>query len=190
MQYCTSCQKAIATVHILDLREGSIVNQQHLCPNCAEQQGVVQQKTSALKLPPEALEELFGAGAKVTGEGRKKAPKDGPVCEGCRLSAADFKVRGRLGCPRCYEVFRASLLPLLERVHDATSHRGRFPGRRASAAAATAPDILADLRTKLAAAVRSEKYEEAARLRDQLRIAELEGGGRSAEGSGHGQPES
>ncbi len=171
MQYCNACQKAIASIHIMDLRNGNVVGQQHFCAAGAESAGVVQPKTSIKFSPTEILEDLLG-GLK-TPQRDKKAPGGGPVCPGCGMNTTDFKMRGRLGCPRCYEVFRGSLLPLLERVHDGTSHRGRFPGRTAMGVAAA--DRLADLRRRLENAILEENYEEAAKIRDELRQTEKAG---------------
>ena len=39
MQYCTACQKAIATIVVMDLTEGSVSGSQHICAECAEQLG-------------------------------------------------------------------------------------------------------------------------------------------------------
>lgn len=168
MQYCTACQKALATIVIMDLSAGSVTGQQHLCANCAESMGLVQPKQ--IKLSSEILEDLLGGLKGKTGAGGRRAQ----ACPGCGLTLPEFKVKGRLGCPRCYETFRAELVPLLLRVHEASSHRGRLPGR-APAAAAAPVDTLADLRRRLEEAVRGERYEEAARLRDELRTAEQGG---------------
>ena len=46
MQYCTSCKKSIATIHILDLQEGSIVDQKHLCASCAESKRALTTETA------------------------------------------------------------------------------------------------------------------------------------------------
>ncbi len=174
MQYCNACQKAIASIHIMDLHEGNVVGQQHFCVSCAESAGVVQPKTPIKFSTTEILEDLLG-GLK-TPQKDKKGGDDEPVCPGCGLNASDFKMRGRLGCPRCYEVFRGSLLPLLERVHDGTSHRGRFPGRTAMDVAAA--DKMAELKRRLDNAIQEENYEEAAQLRDELQQAEKAGGER------------
>jgi protein arginine kinase activator len=169
MQYCTACQKAIATIVIMDLQEGSVTGSQHLCASCAEQIGVVQPKLPP-KFSPEILEDLLGGF-----QGSRPATKTprAEVCPGCGMTPAEFRSKGRLGCPRCYDVFRHELLPLLQRIHEAASHRGRLPGRT-SAPPAPAVDerSLAELRKRLEDAVRGERYEEAARLRDQLRRAE------------------
>jgi protein arginine kinase activator len=194
MQYCTACQKALATIVIMDLDSGSVTGQQHLCASCAEQLGVVAPKIQ-IKHSTEILEDLLGG---LKGKSlRELRGKRDVVCPGCGTSPQDFKVKGRFGCPRCYETFRAELLPLLQRVHESSSHRGRMPvANTGSAAAAAAPakDPLADVRRRLEEAVRGERYEEAARLRDELRIAErgiTSGGGTPSEraaAAGDGPP--
>jgi len=165
MQYCSACQTAIATVMILDLSEGfSVAGSQHLCPGCAEQLGVAQPKAPP-KFSAEILEDLLG-GLKST---RPSARQQADACPGCGMRLQDFRSKGRLGCPRCYDTFRSELVPLLQRIHEAQSHRGRLPGRLAATPPPADDKNLADLRRRLEDAVRGERYEEAARLRDDLR---------------------
>ena len=171
MQKCTSCDKAPATVRVLDLKGGSVVESHFLCDACAESQGVVHPKSTSVKFTTEILE-MFSGWKKKEGSGEVELG-EGPVCPGCQLTATEFRMRGRLGCSRCYEVFRSSLLPVLERIHDATSHRGRFPGRTAHRDAAAVPN-LTDLRRRLQSAITEERYEDAAQLRDQLERAKEE----------------
>ncbi len=167
MQYCTACQKSIATIHILDLQNGSIVEQKHLCSKCAEQSGMVQQKAHTLKMGSAEMLDLIGS---VKMQETEPGKERGTCCPSCGLSAAEFKVRGRMGCPRCYEVFRGSVVQVLERVHDATCHRGRAPGQGANPPENS--NLLAELRQRLATAIADENYEEAAALRDKIRAAE------------------
>ncbi len=175
MQYCTACQKAPATIVIMDLTEGAVTGSQHVCAACAEQMGVVQQKLPP-KFSPELLEDLLGGlkGNKPT------RPQKSEACPGCGMSPTEFRSKGRLGCPRCYETFRHDLMPLLQRIHEAQSHRGRLPARVAQPVPAPEEDrSLAELRRRLEDAVRGERYEEAARLRDDLRRAERGEGAKS-----------
>jgi len=168
MHKCSSCNAAVATVEILDLEAGSVVNSHFLCDACAKTGGTFVKKT-AIKLSSEILENLLGG----IGQDEESLGAKGPSCPGCKLTAAEFRLRGRLGCPRCYEVFRSALLPLLERVHDASCHRGRFPG--STVASAPAPGAsLVDLSNRLRAAIDDERYEDAAKLRDQLERARQE----------------
>jgi protein arginine kinase activator len=167
---CTSCQKQTASVHVLDLDSGYVLKgKQQLCQACAETAGVVQSKLAKAKpMSAEILEDLIGT---MTGDKSKLRGRGaGPACPACGTTLGDFKMRGRFGCGRCYDTFRAALIPLLERVHDAPRHQGRFPAR--SPAVRARPETVADLRRRLEAAITGEKYEEAAQLRDQLRSLE------------------
>lgn len=52
-------------------------------------------------------------------------------CPVCRFSFADFRAKGRFGCPQCYEQFAPQVKDLLPRIHaGAYHHRGKTPGRR------------------------------------------------------------
>lgn len=175
MQKCTHCGKTqckngVPTVHAVDIESGKIVKAQFMCETMAEQLGILQPKAASLQLSPEILENLLGG---LKGEAAEKAadrPRTRPTelaCPACSLTLGAFKMRGRLGCPRCYEVFRSHVVALLDRVHDATSHQGRFPGR--TVRKAPDPVNLTELRKQLEAAIAGEQYEEAARLRDRLR---------------------
>lgn len=168
MQYCTACQQAIATIVVMDLSEGAVSGSQHVCAACAEQLGVTPPKQP--KFSSEMLENLLG--------GLKEAPEAPPprleCCPGCDMSPSDFRQKGRLGCPRCYDAFRHELMPLLQRIHEAQSHAGRLPSTALELHELTGGDDqdLSGLRQKLEDAVRGELYEEAAQLRDELRRAE------------------
>jgi len=168
MQYCKTCKKAIATIFVADLEGWGVVGEQHLCSACAEQAGVIPAK-QPLKLD---LQDLFGL---TEGKPRRGGSKtEDHACPGCGMSLSDFKVRGRLGCPRCYEDFRDHLVPLLERVHDASSHRGRClrPHAHTTAEPHHAALEVENLHRRLAEAIQGERYEEAARMRDELRRAQ------------------
>ena len=126
---CSVCHKLQATVHVLDLVDGEFAEEQNLCPNCAESAGMVHPKANPLKISPEMLEDLLGT--MQSSDSEEDSPRTQELeesCPACGLTSSQFRSRGRLGCPRCYDTFRRSLLPLLERVHDATSLKGRCPG--------------------------------------------------------------
>ena len=170
----------------MDLNGGSVTEQQHLCSPCAENLGLVQPK-APMKMSAELLEDLLSSIKTDAGPSKTIARAD--ACPGCGLQLHQFKSNGRLGCPRCYETFREELVPLLQRVHEAASHRGRLPGQ--TPATGTTPPLdevsvtqqsRSDLRRLLEEAIHNEHYEEAARLRDELRQAE------SREASSEGEP--
>ena len=95
-----------------------------------------------------------------------------------KLKAAfePFRTSGRLGCPYDYEVFRDELMPLLENIHDETRHSGKVP-RRAPRNSQQQTELI-QLRNDLKRAIAAEKYEEAGRIRDKIRVIEQEQQGR------------
>ncbi|MHC4851148.1 MAG: UvrB/UvrC motif-containing protein [Planctomycetota bacterium] len=180
MEYCTVCKKALATIHILDLQDGEVVKQQNLCGNCAESSGVIHPKTTTMKISTQTLEDLIGS---LKSEGQTGEAGTGPSCPACAMTLTEFRTRGRLGCPRCYDAFHKSLLPLLERVHDATSHRGRFPTRPPGQQ--VQPNTMQRLRNRLDEAIKAEDYEQAANLRDEIQRLEQEIGSDTGKDAGN-----
>lgn len=95
-----------------------------------------------------------------------------PDCPDCGLTFEEFRKTGRLGCYRDYEVFRPALLPLIAKIQHATGHTGQVPAR--AARRLEHERELESLNARLAEAVTTENYEEAAVLRDQIQAAEAE----------------
>lgn len=174
---CDTCDKE-ATVHDTVLRDGAWV-EVHCCEACAAKQG--------LAGPGPTLNELLTNFVlpQVTGEKpRQKAVRaKSPTCTNCGFSFEQFRQAGLLGCPQCYVAFESLLLPLLERAHEGSAqHIGKIPRRLVESGTATAElesarQLAAKreqlerervLRRQLEDAVRSEQYELAAKIRDQL----------------------
>jgi protein arginine kinase activator len=155
---CQRCQDP-ATVHLTETVDGRR-REVHLCATCAEKAGV---------LPPEPAAAPPGFDAVVQGlivahVGELVGELAGLTCPLCGLKFMEYRAGGRLGCPHDYEVFARGLLPLVQRAHGATRHVGKAARPRPAAAARLG------LRLRLRSAVAREDYEEAARLRDQLRL--------------------
>jgi len=93
------------------------------------------------------------------------------ICEKCGMSFDEFQKVGKLGCSNCYEVFSERLKPLLKRLHGATEHRGKLPGKGLKNTKVTNEiDCLKDL---LNIAVKNEEYEKAAEIRDKIKSLEV-----------------
>ncbi len=156
---CQLCPNP-ATVHLTDIVEGQkrVV---HLCQGCAEAQQLVKQQELNL---PAILQTLLG---QHLGQQTDRLAR--LVCPQCGIRYMEFRAQGRLGCPHDYEVFRDGLEPLLKRIHRADRHVGKSPRRQVDQVRHAE---LLDLRKRLQEAVQAEAFEEAARLRDLLRIKE------------------
>ncbi len=167
--FCELCNKNPATVHVTEIppqaagaKSAVQLVQKHVCEACAH----------SLELPN--VHVVLNKGKfdiwKLLQQSAQKARAGSLSCPQCGMSLAEFRSKGRLGCPKDYEVFRAHLEPLLLHVHNAKEHRGRLPGL--DDAERVRRRQLSDLRARLEAAIREEAYESAARLRDE--IQELE----------------
>jgi protein arginine kinase activator len=158
---CQSCNKP-ATVHLTDIVNGK-KREVHLCQGCAEKQQILKQQELNLSA---ILQTVIGQHI-----GQPTDELSRLACPSCGVKYMEFKAEGRLGCPHDYAVFRDPLLPLLEKIHRATRHKGKVPPNAARHAARQAE--LMELRQKLRRAVDAEAYEEAARLRDQIKTKEI-----------------
>ena len=58
------------------------------------------------------------------GEGIKSR---GLICSNCGFEFEEFYETGRLGCVKCYDIFRAQLRPLVYKIHGCTQHNGSRP---------------------------------------------------------------
>lgn len=161
MKKCRRCSKP-ATLHITELRQGE-ATEIHLCETCAKDylSQAEEVSTPQTEFQFDQLEES---------EQPQVSGSDDRVCPNCGISFREFRTQGRLGCPHDYVVFESDLIPLIENIHGETQHCGKLPRR--------APDSsrrqhqLIRLRSELKVAVEEEDYEQAARLRDEIREVE------------------
>jgi len=158
---CNVCGTNEATIHLTE-----IVNEQmveiHLCESCAQDKGT---EFKAHFNVSDLLSGLTDLAAEVSG-----VVKTTTKCPNCGLSYEEFGRTGRLGCAECYEAFSKLLMPLIKRVQHATQHIGKRPSRLAPALR-TGQDVR-ELENRLQKLIQQEEFEEAARLRDQIKQLE------------------
>jgi len=162
---CEICHVNEACIELKQITEGSM-REAHLCEECAAGKG--------FKSAAELAGLLIGGGLFPLADGESDThdlavDAKTPGCPGCHMRAADFRKTSRLGCGQCYETFSAILEPMIASMQKSDIHRGKHPVRE---------DVrheLNRLRTCLEGAIRKEDYEEAAALRDRIRVLELAG---------------
>jgi protein arginine kinase activator len=161
---CQSCSSK-ATVHFTDIIKGN-KKEVHLCQNCAEQKQLIKNQEFDF---PAILQNLIGQHiGQLTDELARL------TCPACGIKYMEFRAEGRLGCPHDYDVFRAGLEPLLQRLHRSLRHKGKAP-RHGQSLNQNSVEVI-ELRNRLRQAVEAEAYEEAALLRDQIRLKEAADG--------------
>ena len=155
---CSICNTKPATVHLTQI-VGDKMQKLDLCEDCAKAKGVNDPAGFAL------ADLMLGLGASQ--EIGQAAGGVETKCPRCGFTQADFKKSGRLGCPDCYKTFAEGLAGLLKTMHKGTRHVGKVP--EALRASREQSDRLKSLQKKLEKAVKAENYEEAAKLRDEIR---------------------
>ena len=158
---CDRCESP-ATFHLTEIKDGD-KSERHLCEECAK----VLQVPQANKELQNLLKSFDPT--QLSQQQRGRSPR---VCPDCGMTYAEFRQNGRFGCPRDYEVFGEELVRLLERIHGGSSYSGMSPRRDKVISEGEVVDDLSRARAELRSAVEAENYEEAARLRDEIRRLE------------------
>src|SRR5271170_5584784 len=159
---CSVCKEKPATLFFTKISSDNKKLNLDLCDACAKAKGVDDDPLSFL-VPDSDVVLGLGAAQEIT-------QTTGGVdlkCPRCGFSQADFKKSGRLGCPECYQVFAEGLAGLLKTMHKGTRHTGKTP--EALRQSRDTAERLKSLNKKLAKAIESEDFEQAANLRDELK---------------------
>ena len=155
---CSICKEREATVHLTQIT-GDKMQKVDLCEECSKTKGLNDPagfNLADLLLGLGASQEIEQAGGGVELK-----------CARCGFTQADFKKAGRLGCPECYKTFADGLESLLKSMHKGTHHVGKIP--EALRQNQDLSDRLKALQKKLAKAIEDENFEQAARLRDEIK---------------------
>lgn len=115
---CQRCGQAPAQVRFTEV-VGAQRRHREFCPSCAQAEGLyINLKSGAVG---ESLSEVPPAEGSA-GDDRSRAPVVQLRCEHCDCTLTQLRRSGRVGCPRCYDVFFVHLAPLLDRVHGCCEH--------------------------------------------------------------------
>jgi protein arginine kinase activator len=160
MQYkCDKCGK-LAAVHLTEIVDNQKI-EKHLCDECAVAEGIA----SKINVPISQLLEEFIL------HGNTRETKEDAKCEVCGLTFAEFRKQQTLGCPNDYDAFADLLTPLIERAQEGASHHvGKAP--QSAGQAQRRQNTILRLRAALRGAIAAEDYEQAARIRDQIKECE------------------
>lgn len=163
---CQICDKNEATVEFTEIINDE-VNQLHLCEKCAKNKGIEMEQHFSVADLLAGLSDL----------GLQPETKFISVrCPQCGMTFDDFRKIGRLGCGECYNSFKKNLLPLLKRIHGSTRHMGKATAKLTKTTGIKKVSRLQELQQRLQRAIEMEEFEEAARIRDQIRELEKKAG--------------
>lgn len=202
---CENCHQNEASIHYTEIING-VKREHYLCMECARKlnfSGLGDMSDTEFPFV-RLLTGLLSAG------GGGKELEDSPMmhvcCPGCGMSFDEFTMVGKFGCAECYGVFAPLIEDNMKRIHGDSVHRGKkyksgsgdmpVSGERNDNNLAIMKDenddpveTLKELNRKLREAVEIENFEEAAKLRDKIRMLksssrinrnEEQGGGQDA----------
>lgn len=164
---CPECGKRPATLHYTKIVNGD-KTEFHLCEVCAQEKGEYMPGFENGFSFHQLLSGLLNFEPSTSDLNSHATLKPQMLrCPTCGLTYSQFSKIGRFGCADCYQSFRDRLDPLFRRVHGHSQHRGKIPERTKGELRIRRQ--LEKLKEELALKVRAEEFEEAARLRDQIR---------------------
>lgn len=156
---CQNCGQRTANVHFTQVVNGQ-KTEIYLCEKCAEAAGQFPSPFDISGFFSEMLTLVPGVSCEAPFVHRLK-------CERCGLEFENFRQMGKFGCSDCYRTFGNSVEPIFRRIHGNIRHTGKVPS-------GVSKDMKLDgrieqLQAQLDKAIREERYEEAAQLRDKLK---------------------
>ena len=160
---CQICKEQQATVHYTEVTNNKAV-ELHLCEDCARKKEIIDQSGNF------SMADLVKGLAGFVGT---EDVEENLKCDNCGLLFSDFRKTGRFGCSRCYKAFQAELEPLIKRIHGSTKHVGNFVPLKHSKEVQTLSKI-EKLKAEMEKVVQQEAFEQAAKIRDQIKKLEKE----------------
>ena len=100
-------------------------------------------------------------------------------CPTCGASFEEITQSGKIGCADCYRTFRSQLMPVIQRIHGTTRHKGKVPGGSALRITGGQHQMvtvqespLEEKKRLLKQAIEKQDFEQAAVLRDEIKEME------------------
>ena len=162
--YCQECNKRPATLHFTKIVNGE-KTEFHFCESCAREKGEL------IPGAPNGFSIHNLLSGLLDFEPSGTSVKTQPLrCDQCGLTYNQFSKVGRFGCSACYKHFSHRLDPLFKRVHGNTTHVGKVPKR--AGGMIQYKRKIDRLKHELQLHVAREEFEQAAKIRDQIRELE------------------
>lgn len=161
---CTHCHEKEANTHFKRIINGQ-KEEMYLCEDCARELGVMDE----FDVTPFSMDSFFG---NLLGAGASALNSLAGIdrCTYCGSSFNDIVNSGKVGCAHCYDKFSSKLSPSIEKLHGKTKHVGKYvtytedeqPKQDDKA------DTLKSLKADLKQAIKDQRFEDAAVIRDKI----------------------
>ena len=176
---CENCGKREANVRYSENING-VKKEMHLCEECSRKLGITDRMD--FRMPSLDFSNFFGSFLEDF-----STPDFMPLlnevklvkCDSCGSTFEDIINTGRYGCANCYDVFEDRMDPILKKLQGANRHNGRlgkisdnsvkFDKKEEQKAENKNDNKLEKLQEELKQAIKEERYEDAAKIRDEIK---------------------
>lgn len=179
---CQECNQRPATLHFTKIVNGE-KTEVHLCEKCAQEKGEMFMINGSSGFTfNNLLAGLLNMETSFQQQSKNAFQQEEVLqCDRCGMTYPQFVKVGRLGCSHCYDAFKEQLKPVLRRLHSGNwTHNGKIPKRIGGGIHLR--KRIEELKNELKDAIGKEEFENAAKIRDEIRSLEkglmenLEGG--------------
>lgn len=155
---CSHCNKNEANTHYKKTINGK-TQELFLCSECAKQLGIMKELESF------TMDSFFG---NFLGAGVSSFNSLAGIdrCSSCGSSFNDIVNGGKVGCANCYEKFADKLQSSIEKIHGTSKHIGKNISYTEEQE--TAQTQIDALKQELTQAIKEQRFEDAAVLRDKI----------------------
>ena len=181
---CQNCGKNEAHVKYTQIVNG-VKKEMVLCEECAEKMGISNFKVNMPIHFSNFFDDLFDDEQLLPSFMKESSN----VCENCGEDYDNFIKTGLLGCADCYDVFENKLDQVLKNMQGSTKHVGRKPlnieeklkkigenqiknSNQNKTNNEDKNEKLESLKKELNRAIEEERYEDAAKIRDEIKAME------------------
>ena len=184
---CQNCGKNEANVRYTQIING-VKKQMALCSKCAEELGIEKIDFNMPINFSSFLSDMFDGYDEYI---PKLINQDQLVCDNCNMTYDEFLNEGKFGCEKCYESFESKINKLLKNIQGVDTHNGRLGKRliqidlnenKKETNIKQQSDVnekedesiskIEKLKEKLKRQIEEEKYEDAAKTRDEIKKLE------------------
>lgn len=182
---CSNCGKNEANVHYTHIINGE-KTEYNLCDDCAKKLGIDDIDFNMPINFSNFLSDFFEDESLLPNFTDTKITK----CPKCGLSYEEFAKTGKFGCGECYNTFSNKIDAVLKNLHGSSKHRGRAPQTlldkdystykandekdNADQKVDEKKDKISKLNNEIKMAIKEERYEDAAKIRDEIKKLEGE----------------
>lgn len=183
---CQNCKEQEANVKYTQIING-VKKEMVLCQDCAKKMGIEEEFKFDMPMDLPSFLGGFLGDYNATGFMPSFGSMQQMLCDHCGMTYDEFVNTGKLGCSDCYDVFADRIDPILKNIHGMNRHVGR-KGRllekgKKEIVQNKKEEVtkepkekseLERLKEDLKKAIKEERYEEAAKIRDAIKKIEGE----------------